>query len=219
MTSSAAHWPPAARIAAAVVLVGAFAAQLANRALTDMSDGYASLFREIVEEPVRADTAAVLGLVAPPLLLGMVLILTGLTRRRAPVSSWAALVCGVIAFTFFPVMTGHSSAAFSLVRAGVDSATVAKALEQPGGPGGMVLVAVFSLTSLACVLSLAWALWRSHVVYRASAALLALFMIADVSGVLPVDAHWLGLAAMVLAAISLFTAGTPAEVDGTTIGP
>lgn len=215
--AAAPRWSLAARIAAALVLTGAFAAQLVNRALFDMSEGYASLFREITDNPVAANTAAIVGIFAPALLLGMVLILTSLTRRRSPVASWIALISGVLAFTCLPAIMGYSYSAFSLTRAGLDSPEVADALAQPGGPGGMVLFAVFSVTSLVSILSLAWALWRSRVTYRAAAVLLVLFMLSDISGLMPVDGHYLGLAAMILVSISLFTAKFPSTNGETTV--
>lgn len=207
--SIAATWPVWVRVAAAAVLVGAFVAQLVNRSLLDMSEGYLSYFRELSANPAAANVSVIAGMFAPALLVGCVLIWFRISRQRSRIAAWISLISGVLAFTCLPLLMGFSVSAFALVKAGLASPAAASALETYDGLPATVLFAVYNNASMLTIFAAAWALWRSHAVYRVSVVLLVLFMVGDIVGVLPFDAHYLALAATLLMAVSFFTAAAP----------
>ncbi|GAB3042410.1 hypothetical protein GCM10027052_25480 [Parafrigoribacterium mesophilum] len=209
LESVAGSWPIGVKVAASAVLIGAFVAQLVNRSLLDMSHGYASLFHQLATDPGPANTAAIAGIFAPALLVGSVLIWFRLARTRSRIASWITLISGVLAFTCLPLMMGFSVSAFALADAHLGTTAAAAALSGYAGPPAAVLFTVYNNASMLTILAAAWALWRSHAVSRASVILLVLFIAGDIAGLLPFDAHYLGLAAAVLMSVSLFTATAP----------
>lgn len=216
LQSVAATWPIGVKIAASAVLIGAFLAQLINRALQDMSDGYAGYFREISTNPAATNVSVIAGMFAPALLVGSVLIWFRISRERSRVASWITLISGVLAFTCLPLLMGFSVSALALVKADLATPAAASALQNYDGLPAAILFTVYNNASMLCIFAAAWALWRSRAVYRASAVLLVLFMVGDIVGVLPFDAHYLGLAAAVVMAVSFFTAKDPFR-DGETV--
>lgn len=221
LESAAGTWPIAVKIAASAVLIGAFIAQLINRSLLDMSQGYVSLFRELATNPGAANISVIAGMFAPALLVGSVLIWFRLTRARSRIAAWISVISGVLAFTCLPLLMGYTVSAFALAEAHLGTPAAADALSGYAGAPAVLLFAVYNNASLLTILAAAWALWRSHAVSRASVILLVLFMAGDIVGLLPFDAHYIGLAATVLMAVSLFTATAPFRADetATTIKP
>jgi hypothetical protein len=213
--SVAGSWPIGVKIAASAVVIGAFTAQLINRSLLDMSQGYVSLFQELSTNPGAANVSVIAGMFAPALLLGSVLIWFRLSRARSRVAAWISLISGVLAFTCLPLMMGFSVSAFALAQAHLGTHAAADALSGYAGPPAVLLFIVFNNASMLTIFAAAWALWRSHAVSRASVILLVLFMVADIVGILPFDAHYIGLAAAVLMAISFFTSPVPFRDRGT----
>jgi len=205
----AGSWPIGVKIAASAVVIGAFVAQLINRSLLDMSQGYVSLFRELSTNPGAANVSVIAGMFAPALLVGSVLIWFRLSRARSRVAAWISLISGVLAFTCLPLMMGFSVSAFALAQAHLGTHAAADALSGYAGPPAVLLFTVYNNASLLTIFAAAWALWRSHAVSRASVILLVLFMVGDIVGILPFDAHYIGLAAAVLMAVSFFTAPAP----------
>jgi hypothetical protein len=221
LESVAGGWPIGVKIAASAVLIGAFVAQLINRSLLDMSQGYVSLFRELATNPAAANVSVIAGMFAPALLVGSVLIWFRMTRARSRIAAWISLVSGILAFTCLPLMMGYSVSAFALAEAHLATPAAADALSSYAGAPAILLFTVYNNASLLTIFAAAWALWRSHAVSRASVILLVLFMAGDIVGLLPFDAHYIGLAATVLMAVSIFTATPPfrAGETATTIKP
>lgn len=216
LDSVAGSWPVGVKIAASAVVIGAFVAQLINRSLLDMSQGYVSLFRELSTNPGAANVSIIAGMFAPALLVGSVLIWFRLSRARSRVAAWISLISGVLAFTCLPLMMGFSVSAFALAQAHLGTHAAAEALAGYASPPAVLLFTVYNNASLLTIFAAAWALWRSHAVSRASVILLVLFMVGDIVGVLPFDAHYVGLTAAVLMAISFFTASAPFHDKDTT---
>lgn len=215
LESVAGSWPIGVKIAASAVVIGAFTAQVVNRSLLDMSQGYVSVFQEVPSNPGAANVSVIAGMFAPALLLGSVLIWFRLSRERSRVAAWISLISGVLAFTCLPLMMGFSVSAFALAQAHLGTQAAADALSGYAGPPVVLLFIVFNNASMLTIFAAAWALWRSHSVSRAAVVLLALFMVGDIVGVLPFDAHYIGLAAAALMAVSFFTAPAPFRAKGT----
>jgi hypothetical protein len=209
LESVAGTWPLGVKIAASAVLIGAFVAQLINRSLLDMSQGYVSLFHELATKPGAANTSIIAGMFAPAMLVGSVLIWFRLTRARSRIAAWISLVSGVLAFTCLPLLMGFTVSAFALAEAHLGTPAAAAAQSGYAGVPAAILFAVYNNASMLTIFAAAWALWRSHVVSRVSVILLVLFMVGDIVGALPFDAHYIGLAATVLMAVSIFTATVP----------
>lgn len=197
-------WPMWARIAASAVLVGAPAAQIIDRALFPMDDGHMSLFHALSTNPGMVDAGAVAGMFAPALLIGSVLIWYRLTRARSRIAAGISLASGVLAFTCLALTTGYSYAALGLHQAGLGTQAVADILDGYSGPPATLVITTFEVTASLCILAAAWALWRSHAVPRGSVVLLVLFIVLDMALPLPVDAHYIGLAAMVWMSVSFY---------------
>lgn len=212
----AGSWPIGVKIAASAVVIGAFVAQLINRSLLDMSQGYVSLFQELSTNPGAANVSVIAGMFAPALLVGSVLIWFRLSRARSRVAAWISLISGVLAFTCLPLMMGFSVSAFALAQAHLGTHAAAEALSGYAGPPAVLLFTVYNNASMLTIFAAAWALWRSHSVSRTSVILLVLFMVGDIVGILPFDAHYIGLAAAALMAISFFTAPAPFRGKDTT---
>ncbi|MCB1281083.1 MAG: hypothetical protein KDB18_06130 [Salinibacterium sp.] len=206
LESVAGSWPIWVKVAASIVLISGPVAQLIDRALYDMSNSYVSLFRAYSANPGAVNIGAVAGMLAPALLIGAVIIWYRLARVRSKVAATISLVSGVLAFTCLAVMSGYSFSAMGLSEAHLGTPAVADALSAYAGPPAMFLFATFQITSTLSILAAAWGLWRSHAVSRASVILLALFIVIDMLEILPIEPHFIGLAAMVLMCISFFTA-------------
>jgi hypothetical protein len=206
LESVAGSWPIGVKIAASVVLIGGPVAQLIDRSLYDMSDGFVSLFHAYSTNPGVVNVGAVAGMLAPALLIGMVLIWFRLARVRSRIAASISLISGVIAFTCLAVSSGYSYSAMGLSEAHLGTRAVADALSAYAGPPATFLFTTFDITSVVCILAAAWGLWRSRAVSRVSIILLALFIGADMALPLPFDPHYIGLAATVLMSVSLFTA-------------
>ncbi|GAA1861351.1 hypothetical protein GCM10009715_06010 [Paeniglutamicibacter psychrophenolicus] len=197
------EWAPWVRVVAGAIPVLAFAAQLVNRSLFDMSSGYQSLFLEQAQHPALLDAAVIAGVFAPALLMSSVLVWFRLGRDQAPVAAWISLVSGVLAFTCLPALSGYSVSALAMGSAHLGTGAVAAALSDYRGLPALVLFAVYNLASLTAIMAACRALWRSARVSRFSVAMLGLFMVADIAGVLPFDAHYLGLVAALSMAWSM----------------
>ena len=205
LDSVAGNWPIGVKVAASVVLIAAPVAQLVDRAMFDMSNGYTSLFRELSANPSAVHIGAIAGMFAPALLIGSVFVWFQLARTRSRIAASISLIAGVLAFTCLAVTTGYSFAALGLSDAHLGTQAVADALAGYSGPPAPVLFATFTITSVVCILAAAWGLWRAHAVSRASVILLVLFIVADVVEVLPFDPHFIGLAATILMSVSILT--------------
>jgi len=206
LESVAGNWPIGVKIVAALIVIGAPVAQVIDGSLFDMSNGYVSLFHALSTDPGSVYAGSLAGMFAPALTIGAVLIWFQLGRSRSRIAASISLVTGVLAFTCLALTTGYSYAALGLSHAHLGTAAVADALSSYDGLPAPVLFATFTITSTVSILAASWALWRSHAVSRAGVILLALFIIIDMVGILPVNPHYIGLAAAVLIAVSIFRA-------------
>ena len=74
LESVAGSWPIGVKIAAAIVVIGGPVAQLLDRTLFDMSDGYTSLFHAMSTNPDAVHAGSYASMFAPALLIGAVLV-------------------------------------------------------------------------------------------------------------------------------------------------
>lgn len=216
LESVAGNWPIGVKIAAATVVVAAPVAQLIDRAMFEVGDGFVDIFRASTANPSSVYVGAVASMFAPALVIGAVFIWFQLARSRSPIAASISLITGILAFTCLALTTGYSYAALALAHANLGTPAAADALATYDGPPATLLMTTFTITSAVSILAAGWGLWRSHAVSRASVILLVAFIVCDVVEFLPFDVHVIGLAATVLMSISFFTAAPLRSGRGTT---
>ncbi|GAA4561787.1 hypothetical protein [Planotetraspora kaengkrachanensis] len=183
------RWSMPLRIGAAAALVLGPALQVAEELLEPASADDAERFTWISANLDAFTLTKIVGFLAVPALIGMLVVFAVLARGRAPRLSMIGAAVGVLAVTAVAAIQGTEYAVFGGVAAsGGDVAQVEAlftALDESGF-ATMVFLCMLIGMFLGLVLLMV-ALWMSKAVPRWAPALIVVFLVVDFLGLVPMS--------------------------------
>ena len=178
--SPAAHWPSAARLAAAGVLVLGAGFELAANSFWPDDDSTLDALRWVADHPDLANLASVCAVLAVPFLLGTALVYVLLSRQRSPRFAYTAGILFGTGVVGLSAVEGYEALEITLAQdARFDLATLAEVVDETSAPPVIaiqLLVVPFLFFGL---IASAIALWRSDAVPRGAVLLIPAFIVVD----------------------------------------
>jgi hypothetical protein len=198
----AAKWGIAARFAAVATLMLGFGVHLVSVWLNPTPHGsdddiLLSLTQWIADNPGAASLGKVLDTLFVIFMVGAVIVMTLLGRRRSPKLAMVGGVMFGAGLVALAVHEGYESFYVMMLVNGLATPREAADLILETSPADLVAQAIFLIGMTLGLILTVVSLWRSRAVPRLAAVLLLAFLVVDLAG-LRVVSHLLGLTSMAL---------------------
>ncbi|XVQ82207.1 hypothetical protein ACQP2K_25465 [Microbispora siamensis] len=215
ITSPAAAWSGAARVAGALALTLSGVLWAVADLVEPELDGVASL-NWTAAHPGPAGIGITADILATPCLAGATAVWLLLSRRRSPRLAWTGAVLLVLGLTGQAMIMGVGLVGYMVARSGkIDPALFSAVVGD--GPGASLPETVFTVmffagAFLGIVVMMA-AVWRSRALPRAAAALLVAFQLTELVSP-PFPTTLLATAGLVWMAVALLRTPAVESLDG-----
>jgi hypothetical protein len=183
------RWSLPLRIGAAATVVLGPALQVAEELLEPASADDAERFAWISGNLGTFTTSKIVGFLAVPALIGMLLVFAALARGRAPRLSMIGAALGVLAVSAVAAIQGTEYAVFGGVAASGGDMAQVEALFTVLDESGFATMVFLSMMvgMLLGLMLLMVALWMSKAVPRWAPAFIAVFLVVDFLGLVPMS--------------------------------
>jgi hypothetical protein len=203
-------------LVALVLPVGPAAVALLRLVLPyDTVDDPTTIAAKVIARPGAQSLVISLGLVATLTLVPAVLWIAGLTRRRAPRLTVAAVLLLVPAYLVLGWIVASDLLLWAGARNGLDTATLA-ALYERAHPAAVTADLIFVVGHVVGTVLLGLAMWRSRTVPRWAAAVTVIAQPLHFVAAVIVASHPLDLVAWGLNAVGFAAAGLAIATGGGT---
>lgn len=181
------RWSPGLRVAAAAVVIAGPALQVTEEMLEPRNGDDADRFAWVAANLATFTASKIVGFLAVPVLIGTLLVFALLAWRRAPRLSLAGAALGVLGMSGLAAIQGTEYAVLGGSAASGGDAAQVEALFTALDDSGFATAVFLSMLggALFGLLLLMVALWMSRAVPRWAPAVIAVFLVVDFLGLVP----------------------------------